>query len=154
MLSDAPAGPGISRGLQNHLVGESGLSFMGIAELAEVARADFPRSLEDVPLLLPTSNTTVRQQLDHWLADQGLRPRVAAEIEDSAQMKAFGAEGIGVFPTPTTIQDIVRSRYGVIEAGRTAEVKARFYAVAVDRRMRHPAVAAICEGDHGEWLTG
>jgi hypothetical protein len=37
-------------------------------------------------------------------------------------------------------------RYDVAEAGRTDEVQARFYALAVARRMRHPAVAAICEG--------
>ncbi len=146
VLSDAPAGPGAGRGLQNHLVGESGLSFMGTPELAEVAGSDFPHSLDAAPLLLPTANTTLRQQLDHWLADRGLRPRIAAEVEDSGQMKAFGAQGVGVFPVPTLIRDEVATRYGVIEAGRTDEVRARFYAVAAVRRMRHPAVAAICEG--------
>lgn len=146
VLSDAPAGPAAGRGLQNHLLGESGLSFMGTPELAEVAGADFPRSLGEVPLLLPTANTMLRQQLDHWLADRGLRPRVIAEIEDSGQMKAFGAQGMGVFPVPSLIGDVVVKRYGVTEAGRTDEVQARFYAVAVARRMRHPAVAAICEG--------
>ena len=146
VLSDAPAGPAAGRGLQNHLLGESGLSFMGIPRLAEVAGADFPRSLSEVPLLLPTANTTLRQQLDHWLADRGLRPRVAAEIEDSALMKAFGAQGMGIFPVPTLIGDTVKERYCVTEAGRTDEVRARFYAVEVTRRMRHPAVAAICEG--------
>jgi LysR family transcriptional activator of nhaA len=146
VLSDAPAGPAVGRGLQNHLLGQSGLSFMGSPELAAVAGSDFPRSLGQVPLLLPTANTTLRQQLDHWLADRGLRPRVAAEIEDSALMEAFGAQGMGIFPVPTLISEVVMKRYDVAEAGRTDEVQARFYALAVARRMRHPAVAAICEG--------
>ena len=55
-------------------------------------------------------------------------------------------KGMGVFPVPSLIGDVVVKRYGVTEAGRTDEVQARFYAVAVARRMRHPAVAAICEG--------
>lgn len=146
VLTDAPVGPAASSGLQNHLLEESGLSFMGVPELVATAGADFPRSLGEVPLLLPTANTTLRQQLDHWLADRELRPRVAAEIEDSALLKAFGAEGMGIFAVPSLIADTVARRYGVVEAGRTDEVRARFYAVAVARRMRHPAVAAICEG--------
>lgn len=119
---------------------------MGKHELAAVAGADFPRSLDGIPLLLPTANTTLRQQLDPWLADRVLRPRVVAEVEDSAQMKAFGAQGMGLFPVPTLICDTVTTRHGVAEAGRTDEVQARFYAMAVARRMRPPAVAAICEG--------
>jgi LysR family transcriptional activator of nhaA len=50
-----------------------------------------------------------------------------------------------LFQAPTTIEAQVKKQYGVSVVGRTSEVKERFYAISVERRITHPAVRAISE---------
>ena len=53
-------------------------------------------SLDDAPILVPTENTLLRRSLEHWFSSVGVRPRIVAEFEDSALLKAFGSEGAGI----------------------------------------------------------
>jgi LysR family transcriptional activator of nhaA len=85
----------------------------------------------------------VRRSIDQWLDSARLRPLVVAEFDDSALMYAFGEEGQGVFPSPTVFEDEFRRRYNVQVVGRVRTVRQQFYAISVDRRLHHPAVAEI-----------
>jgi LysR family transcriptional activator of nhaA len=69
---------------------------------------------------------------------------VVAEFEDSALLSAFGEAGCGLFPAPSAVEPDVCRRYGVAVVGRLP-VRERFYALTVQRRIRHPAVVAISE---------
>jgi len=129
----------------SHLLGECGVTIFGTKELAAKYRRTFPRSLDGAPLLLPTENTSLRRGLDQWFEQHDLRPMVVSEIEDRALLKAFGERGVGLFPAPTVIENEVRRQYGVAVVGRIEAVKERFYAISVERRLKHPAVVAICE---------
>jgi LysR family transcriptional activator of nhaA len=129
----------------NHLLGECGLSFYAKGALARRYRRGFPDSLDDAPLLVPTENTLLRRSLEHWFTDRNIRPRIVAEFEDSALLKAFGSEGAGVFPGPSAIEEEICRVYGVRVVGRTDAVTERFYAISVERRLKHPAVRLISE---------
>ena len=107
--------------------------------------AGFPGSLDGAPMLMPTGSTALRRALDLWFQRIGVGPRVVAEFEDRALMKAFGEAGAGVFSAPTAVEDDVVAKYGVAVIGRTEEVKERFYAISAERRIKHPAVSAITE---------
>jgi LysR family transcriptional activator of nhaA len=67
------------------------------------------------------------------------------EFDDTALMKAFGARGLGVFAVPRVLEDVVRAQYDVVPIGRVEEVREVFYAITVERRLRHPAVVAVVE---------
>ncbi len=60
-------------------------------------------------------------------------------------MKVFGQEGLGLFPAPSVIEKEVCRQYSVRVVGRTDAVRERYYAISVERRLKHPAVLAICE---------
>jgi len=45
----------------------------------------------------------------------------------------------------------VERQYGVLVIGKTDEVREQFYAISVERKISHPAVAAITETAR-EWL--
>ena len=74
-----------------------------------------------------------------------IRPSVIAELDDAALAKDFGAAGLGVFAVPDVIEEETRQRYKVQLVGRAKEIRQRFYAISVERKIRHPAVVAICE---------
>jgi LysR family transcriptional activator of nhaA len=143
VISDTPAPPHVRVKVFNHLLGESGTTFFAGRLLARRLRRRFPRSLNGAPMLLPTINTSVRRSLEQWFETEGLRPVVAGEFEDPALLNTFGERGAAVFAAPTAIEkEVLRShRVGVV--GRTPLVRERYYAISVERRLKHAGVAAI-----------
>jgi LysR family transcriptional activator of nhaA len=96
-------------------------------------------------MLLPTEDTVLRRSLEQWFEAQGVRPNVVGEFEDSALLKVFGLRGAGLFPAASVIAKEVEAQYKVRSIGTVPDVRERLYAVTVERRIKHPAVVAICE---------
>jgi LysR family transcriptional activator of nhaA len=143
VLADCPVTPDTHVRAFNHLLGECGVSVFGTQELSRRYRAGFPASLNQAPMLLPTQNTSLRRALEQWFDDHGIQPLVMHEFEDSAVMKVFGQGGEGLFVAPSSIEKEVCQQYCVRIAGRIPTVKERFYAISIERRLKHPAVVAI-----------
>ena len=70
---------------------------------------------------------------------------VKGEFDDNALMKAFGQAGIGLFPAPTALAKEIVKQHGVRVVGTIDSVHERFYAISVERKIKHPAVIAIVE---------
>jgi LysR family transcriptional activator of nhaA len=145
VIADAPVPAGSNIRAYNHLLGETGVSFFGVRSLASQLRRKFPASLDGAPMLLPLEQLPLRRALDQWFERNEVKPKVVAEFEDSALLKAFGADGIGVFAGPSVVEAEVMAQYGVETIGRSDEVKERFYAISAERRLKHPAVVAISD---------
>jgi LysR family transcriptional activator of nhaA len=145
VLTDVPMGPQIRVKAFNHPLGSCGVGFFADPKLARRHRRGFPESLDGAPMLLPTLNTALRHSLDRWFESLDIRPEIVAEFEDTALMKVFGQHAAGIFAVPIAISDQIRKQHGVHLVGNTDEVKEYFYAVTVERRIAHPAVAAIAE---------
>jgi LysR family transcriptional regulator, transcriptional activator of nhaA len=154
VLSDAPIGPGVNVRAYNHLLGETGVSFLGVARLARTHRRRFPKSLNGAPVLLPATNTAVRRSIDQWLETADIRPDIIGEFEDSELLWEFGGAGEGIFPVPTVLERHLTRLHHVKVLGRTDAVRSRFYAISVERRLKHPAVVAICETARRELFGG
>ncbi len=150
VIADTPAPPSISVQTYNHLMGESAVSFFATNKLALRYRKNFPQSLMGVPVLLPTSNATLRRLLDEWMVRLELYPTVVGEFEDSATLKAFGQEGHGVFPGLTALEKEICRQYRVQVVGRVDSLKQRFYAITIERRLKHPAVVAVYQSARQE----
>jgi LysR family transcriptional activator of nhaA len=145
VLTDAPIPPEVKIRAYNHLLGKCGVTFVASSELASRLRKGFPGSLHGAPFLVPVRGTALRQELDIWFNTRNIQPAIVGEFEDSALLKVFGQAGTGFFAVPSVVEDLVRLQYGV-EPIRTLDgVVERFYAISVERRVQHPAVAAICE---------
>lgn len=145
VLSDGPMPPTVSVRGYSHLLGECGVSFFATAAMASKLRRGFPSSLDGAPLLLPTTNTNLRRSLDQWFYEHDIRPRIVSEFEDTALLKVFGEAGNGVFPAPAAIEKEIVRQYRVKRVGHTSKVTTSFYAISVERRIKHPAVLAISE---------
>ena len=150
VLSDSPAPADIKVKAFSHALGESGTTFFARTGQAASLRRGFPKSLDGTPMLLPSRSTTVRRQLEIWLDTLGVRPKVVAEFDDSALLMTFGMRGRGVFAAPTVIEDEVCRQYDVQVVGRTDDVTERFWAISVERRLRHAAVVAVADSARRE----
>lgn len=149
VISDAPLRGGSSVRVFNHPLGESRVVMMARADLSARYAEGFPASLDGAPLLLPVTGTALRRSLDSWLGGLGVHPRIVAEFDDSALLEVAGANGLGIIPIPEVVADEAAARYGVERLGLVAGVVEQFYAVSAERRIAHPAVAAIVDGAEG-----
>ncbi len=145
VLADRPIPTTVSTRGFSHKLGESALSFFATTSLAKTLKGDFPNCLNGAPLLMPGISTELRSSIDQWLDKRRLHPRIVAEFDDSALLKAFGQEGSGVFFAPTVIEDEVTSQFEVVTIGETDEVKEHFYAISIERRVTHPVAAEVME---------
>lgn len=145
VIADRPLTPDNHVRAFNHLLGKCGVTVYGTTKLAKKFKKNFPQSLNGAPMLLPTQNTTLRRQLEQWFDDNEIYPTIAHEFEDSAVLKVFGQEGHGLFMTPTAIEDDVCKQYSVKVVGRLPELVERFYAISIEKRLKHPAVVKISE---------
>jgi LysR family transcriptional activator of nhaA len=143
VLSDRPMPAQLDIKGDNHKLGECGISFFATPTLAEKYQKGFPASLNHAPLLVPSLDTAMRGRLMRWFDAERIRPQIVGEFDDSALMKAFGQAGIGIFMAPSVIAAEITRQYGVVELGKTEEVQDYYYAISVERRFDHPAVAAI-----------
>jgi LysR family transcriptional activator of nhaA len=145
VLSDAPVGSDVSIRAFSHLLGECNITVVGAEGLAKIYRQGFPDSLDGAPILFPSSKTVLRKSLDLWFESRGIHPVVTAEFDDSALKLVFAQVGLGLSPVRSVIAQDVQRRYGLRYVGRLPEIKERFYAISLDRKIKHPAVNAILE---------
>lgn len=150
VLADMPIPSDVSVRGYAHALGSSPVDILGPPLLAHRLREGFPGSLDGQGFLLPTEGYTLRRSLDDWFADSGIRPRVAAEIEDTDLLNVFAEAGAGLFAAPSVIADDIRIRHAVEFVGRVPDVREDFYAITPERRIEHPAIAAITEGAREE----
>ena len=143
VLSDAPLSPGSKIRAFNHQLGECGVSILGAPALLQTLKSGFPGAIDGAPFLMPSENTVLRRSLDHWFDHVGARPLIVGEFDDSALMKAFGQAGAGLFAVPTVVETEIRRQFQVEALGRAETVRERFYAISIERRLKHPAVIAI-----------
>jgi LysR family transcriptional activator of nhaA len=143
VLSDSPASPAAKIRAFSHLLGECGVSFFA-SNTVRLEHRHFPKCMDGTRFLVPTDNSAFRRRLDEWFVAHNIHPVVVGEFQDAALLRAFAEQGFGVFAAPSILEAQLR-RYGFKRIGQTDEIRARFYAITVERKLQHPAVLAICE---------
>jgi LysR family transcriptional activator of nhaA len=145
VLSDRPAPINPNIKLYSHALGSSTIAWYGTAAVVESARQNFPQSLAEVPMLLPTAHTAVRDRLDQWFEQRAMRPRVVGEFEDSALLKTFGASGMGVFPAAEWAHDDLLAHYAVQRLGPCEGITEHFFAIGTEKKVHHPLVQRLLQ---------
>jgi LysR family transcriptional activator of nhaA len=153
VLSDAPVPSSVRIRAHSHLLGECGIAFMASPRLVTKYKRGFPRSLDGAPVLLPAEGTVLRRTLEQWFDKHKVHPAIVGEFDDSALLKVFGQAGAGVFVVPTVVEREVARQHRVKQLGPVDGVVERFYAISLERKVRHPAVAAICEAARKNLFT-
>jgi LysR family transcriptional activator of nhaA len=152
VLADEPASSGVTTNMFNHFLGESGVTFCAMPQLAGKLRRGFPQSLNGAPALLPMSNSGLRRSLEKWFHAVGVRPRLIGEFYDPALVHVLALHGLGFISVPTVVVKETVNRFGFRIIGCTEECQQQFYAITPERKLTHPAVAAITSNRRGPLL--
>lgn len=150
ILADEGAPSAMKFKTYNHPLGSCSVTFCAQPKLAATLRRGFPRSLDGVPALLPTEHTPLRMAVERWFQAVTVRPRVLAEFDDPALLKAFALDYEGVFPLHTVGFKEAERQYGFRAIGEARDCQTQFFAITAERRIRHAAVLAVTEHAHKE----
>lgn len=144
VLTDRPAPVGGNLKVFSTRLGEFATGLFATKALVDLHRGEFPASLNGAPMLLPTRHHALRGRIDRWLEQTGIRPKIVGEFEDSALLTTFGRGGLGIFPAPLALAEQVAAQLDAQPLGAMAGVSEQIYAISSERRIRHPAVEALC----------
>lgn len=154
VISDAPPRQGGPLRLSGHLLGTSAIHLHATPRIARRYGDRFPKGLAGAPILLPARGSSLRRSLERWLAENGLDVIVRGEFDDSGLLRVFGLRGHGVFPVRAALDAEQEDLSGVARLGKAAGVEERYYAISIERRVRHPAVTALVESARAQLRTG
>ena len=149
VLADRPAPSGGNLKLFSTQLGDFATGLFASPELAAAHGGEFPASLDGAPLLLPSRHHALRNRIDRWLEtlqrEHRVRPRIVGEFEDNALLNTFGRGGLGLFPAPLALAEQVGRQLNAVSLGEMHGVSEQIYAISSERRIRHPAVEALCQ---------
>jgi len=145
VISDRSIPTGLNVKAYNHALGESTVSMFAQKRLAARYSKNFPQSIDSAPVLLPIPTSPLRRSLEEFFDRENITPRVVAEFEDSALLKAFGEAGAGLFPAPAAITTQVEQMYQVRSLGEIGGISESYFAISPERKLKHPAVVEITE---------
>jgi LysR family transcriptional activator of nhaA len=134
VLTDRPPASG-SAAAEIRWIEPSAIAWCATAALAEQLNGELPHALHGAPVVLPTVGTAMRASIDAWLSLHGITPRIVAECEDSALVKALASEGGAAFPVPAMVVAQVCRQYSVRTLGNMPGMTERYLIIALKRRQ-------------------
>ena len=150
VLADEPASSSLKAKTFNHRLGRSGITFCALPPIAKKLRRNFPKSLHQAAALLPSDNMGMREPLEKWFYAKGIRPRIVAEFEDAGLMKVAASAGLGFTMVHSVVDRVALEHFGLKAIAKVKECSSDFYAITIERRLKHPVVAAITEHAYSE----
>lgn len=149
VISDSPLPSSVNPRLFSHPLGTSTISFLATRKLARQFKIKQPKDLAGPPILLPSKESALRQEIDNWLDKLNISINIAGDFQDTALMKIFGREGRGVFPVPSAIEKEVCRDLDVVVVTR-APITQTYYLIATEKRLSNPIIAHLYKSAKSE----
>lgn len=113
----------------------------------------FPADLADMPVVLPSRDSDIRTAFDLICEQAGLRPSIAAEVDDMAMLRLLARDSRAAALVPAVVV-LDELRTGVLqEYAAVPNLFEEFYAISVRRQYQHPLLKPLLERAAAEVLA-
>lgn len=99
--------------------------------------------LQREPLLLPAVETTIRSSFDAYVSRLGIRPNIAAEVDDMAMLRLLSRENIGIAIVPPIVVTDELASGELVEGERIPDLTETFFAITLKRRFPNPMLRKL-----------
>lgn len=99
-------------------------------------------------VILPTEESPVRAGFDRLCARQGIKPAIAAEVDDMAMMRLLAREDVGLAVLPPIVVKNELTTGMLIEAPYPMGLSESFHAVTADRKFPNPLLGPLLAAYH------
>jgi LysR family transcriptional regulator, transcriptional activator of nhaA len=143
VLADEPSTSALRVRMFNQRVSTSNVVRCAVPPLAKRLAKEFPSSLDGAPAILLVGEIALRRQLKHWFDSHRIRPRVVAEVEDTALLTDLGAQGLGFVRVYSAVLDEIAHSSRFQRVGIAKGLRMEIFAITAQRRLQHPGVVAM-----------
>jgi len=134
VLSNTPVRRDAETGWHSHLLDEQPVSLVG-HKTRGMKAFRFPEDLRTTPIVLPSLESSIRAAFDLLMDQTGIRPIIAAEIDDMALLRLMARETSGVTLVPPIVVKDELASGTLVERHRFPQIKESFYAITPSRRF-------------------
>lgn len=142
MITDfVPSGVN-AKGLQPKSISKKPVALYGAGKFKDF-RKNFPASISNVPIIFPTYDSRMRQDLDHWAKIHNVSLNIIAESQDVSVKKLMAINGMGLIAAAS--HTVTRQVLGgeLIEIGKLRNVSEELFLITASRKIENPIATKI-----------
>jgi len=125
-----------------HAIAEQPVSLVG-PRAKKRGRRSLKQLLETEPLVLPAAESSIRAGFDALVNRLGVRPRIAAEVDDMAMLRLLARERIGLAVVPTIVVRDELESHALVEIAPLPQLAETFFAITLARRFPNPLLKLL-----------
>ncbi len=130
------------KGLYPKSITKKNVAFYGAPKFRSL-RKGFPRSISGEPMILPTYDSRLRQDLDHWAKINKIELNIIIESQDISVKKLMATSELGLIPTATHTVTGQVLRGELIEIGQLKGVHEELFLVTTQRKIENPIASKL-----------
>jgi LysR family transcriptional activator of nhaA len=142
VLSNLPLRPDAQMAGHSHLISQQAAALIG-QKPTKNRPFHYPDDLRTVPLIVPSLDSSVRALFDVQMDRLGIRPVIAAEVDDMATLRLLARDHKGLTLVPPVVVRGELAAGTLVERYRLDEITESFYAITVSRRFPNALVREI-----------
>lgn len=144
LINQAPARDALTAFVAHRLDAQP-VSLIGTRKRLGRKRAALAELLSTHPVIIPVAESGIRIGFEALTSRLGVRPQIAAEVEDMAMMRLLAREDVGLAVLPPIVVEDEIATGALIEADRLPGIAETFYAVTIERRFPNPLLHLLLE---------
>lgn len=142
VLTTEPPPSALGTDLHAHRLAEQTVGIHGFAE--RLQHETLEELLKQEPLIVPTESS-IRTGYRSLVARLGIKPLIAANVDDMAMVRLLARENMGLAIAPAIVlADEIASGL-IATAPFDLDIVESFYAVTIERNFPHPALEGLLE---------
>ena len=125
-----------------HMIDEQPVSLIRHKK-RRLKQASLEHYLATEPLIVPSIDSSIRTGFDAMADRMGIRPKIAAEVDDMAMLRLLARENVGLaIVPPIVVEDELHT--GLLrEVCSIADLTETFYAITLGRRFPNPLLKTL-----------
>lgn len=131
-----------AKGIVPKLLSRRYVGFFGAPSFKHL-RENFPHSISGIPLVLPTFDSKLRQDLEHWATLNKIELNILAESQDISLKKLLATNGMGLIPTAshTVTGQVLRGE--LVEIGTIQGVSEELFILSGKRKIQNSIASQL-----------
>jgi LysR family transcriptional activator of nhaA len=146
VLSNQPVRRDMETNWFSHLLAEQAVSLVAAKEKRKKVFR-FPEDVDGKPVLVPSMESSIRTAFDLVMDRHGVRPVIAAEVDDMAMLRLLARESGTMALVPRVVVLDELDSGVLVERHRFPEIREGFYAITPSRKFPNALVKELVE--HG-----
>lgn len=131
-----------AKGLYPKSITKKNVAFYGAPKF-KTLRKGFPKSISGVPMIFPTYDSRLRQDLDHWAKLNKIELNIITESQDISVKKLMAVSELGLIPTATHTVTGQILRGELVEIGQLQGVHEELFLVTAQRKIENPIASKL-----------